>query len=202
MESRIDLPRVPLLKGESNLEEWKDILVEVLRTQALEDHLTDDQPQPEDAAELKTWKKERAMVVLIIKGSLQAVRTLFINNGWDPNNRSPKYHYDFVLRYIPKVSEASLGDLVLELGRINRADFDSMLKYQDRLNWLKKKLTKLKMLVNEEKFWLWIAINGIREHYAQQHAFMVRDMDAGTLTWDKLMEQLSQIHSVEINSAF
>jgi hypothetical protein len=129
MDTRLDLPRVPLLKGESNLAEWKDMLEKVLQTQALEEHLEADQPEPAQPETKKQWKKERAMVVLIITSSLAHVRTLLINNGWDPSNKSPKYHYDAVLRYIPKVSEASLGDLVRELGKINRGKFDSMLKY-------------------------------------------------------------------------
>ena len=45
-EASLQLPKVPFLKGEENLEEWKDILIDTLTIQDLDKYILTDIPEP------------------------------------------------------------------------------------------------------------------------------------------------------------
>ncbi|KAF9059652.1 hypothetical protein BDP27DRAFT_454866 [Rhodocollybia butyracea] len=47
-EGSLELPRVPLLKGKSNIEEWKKMLIQTLAVHGLEDYVQKEVPEPVD----------------------------------------------------------------------------------------------------------------------------------------------------------
>ena len=95
---------------------------------------------------------------------LSKVRQTLINHGWDPEEENPKIVYDLVVRAIPKISEEAIGDLVRELGRIDRATFSTIQNYQNRIQFLKRRLGELDCCP-PDKMMMWLTINGIKETY-------------------------------------
>ncbi|KAM4064135.1 hypothetical protein HRG_012855 [Hirsutella rhossiliensis] len=190
-EASLQLPKIPILKGESNLEEWKDMLIQTLEVQDLEDYILAEVPEPVDQAERGKWKRDRAKVMLIIKGSISPVQTTLEAAGWSRfTEKDPKVLYELIQRAIPKVSADATGDLVAEFGSISRKTFDSLMAYQTRIQYLKRRTKELNCGF-DDKACLWFTIRGLREVYPQWYTFLERDMNKGSLTWENLMTEMS-----------
>lgn len=189
-ESSLQLPKVPILKGESNLEEWKDMLIQTLEVQDLEDYILKEVPEPVDLTERGKWKRDRAKVMLIIKGSISPVQSTLEAAGWNRfTEKNPKALYELIQRAIPKVSADATGDLVAEFGSISRKTFDSLMAYQTRIQYLKRRTKELNCGF-DDKACLWFTIKGLCEVYPQWYAFLERDMNKGALTWENLMTEM------------
>lgn len=63
--------------------------------------------------QLRIWESLRPTVVLFIKASLEKVREYLVTAGWKPDVAAAKYHYDFIMREIPKMKpeEVRLKDV-------------------------------------------------------------------------------------------
>ncbi|KAK1771454.1 hypothetical protein QBC33DRAFT_154695 [Phialemonium atrogriseum] len=178
-EIRYDIPKVPLLKGEENLEEWDQLLKLALNLLNLEEYIEKEHPFTPET------KSKRTMVLFILSSSLTHVRSQLKNAGWDATDAKmdPKKLYDLVHRAIPRVSEGAAGQLMKQLCEIKRVNFDSMAKFQDRVQYLKRRLQEMGCGM-EEKAMMWIVINGL-EGYENLQRFLIRDLNAGTLDWEK-----------------
>ncbi|KAF9063062.1 hypothetical protein BDP27DRAFT_1480036 [Rhodocollybia butyracea] len=118
-EWSLELPSVPLLKGESNLEEWKDILIRTLELHGLEYYVQTEVPEPADPAVREQWKCDRAKVNLLLKRSTPLVQNTLEAAGWNRfAAEDPKALYELILRVIPNVSANATGDMVTELGAV------------------------------------------------------------------------------------
>lgn len=189
-EASLQLPKIPLLKGEENLEEWKDLLIDTLTIQDLDRYILTDVPQPEAQDDAQLWRINRAKVMLIIKGSLTHVSKTLESAGWNRfEEKNPKKLYDLIQSAIPRVSADAAGDLVAEFGHINVRSFDTLQAYQTRLQYLKRRTQELDCGF-QEKACLWFGINGLKETYEQWYTFLVRDMNKGILTWELLMAEI------------
>lgn len=162
MDLKLDLPKIPMLQGEENLDEWKDMLRRHLRVHGLRQYIDQDVPEPLEEEDKLKWETRRAAVGLIMTSTLSKVRQTLINHGWDPEEENPKIVYDLVVRAIPKISEEAIGDLVRELGRIDRATFSTIQNYQNRIQFLKRRLGELDCCP-PDKMMMWLTINGIKE---------------------------------------
>lgn len=60
------------------------------------------------------WQRGQLKVVLIIKTSLEKVWDQLIAAGWDPEMTSAMYHYDFIMREVPKMEAPSVVDSNIE----------------------------------------------------------------------------------------
>lgn len=188
MDIRVELPKIPQLRGEENLQEWKQMLRQTLRVHALLEYIDPGVPEPADLIEKAIWKTKRAQVILLMLGSFNYVQQKLLNHGWDPDEQNPKIVYDLVLKAIPALSEDAVGELMLEWARIERKNYDSMEKYQNRLQFLRRRLKELDCDVGDNAA-MWLVLNGIREYDVRK--FLVRDLNNKTLTWEKLMLEIS-----------
>ncbi|KJZ70069.1 hypothetical protein HIM_10530 [Hirsutella minnesotensis 3608] len=128
--------------------------------------------------------------MLIIKGSISPVQTTLEAAGWSRfTEKDPKVLYELIQRAIPKVSADATGDLVAEFGSISRKTFDSLMAYQTRIQYLKRRTKELNCGF-DDKACLWFTIKGLREVYPQWYTFLERDMNKGTLTWENLMTEM------------
>ena len=199
-EASLQLPKVPFLKGEENLEEWKDILIDTLTIQDLDKYILTDIPEPQDQDGKLKWRVDRAKVMLIIKGSITHVSKLLESAGWNRfEEKNPKTLYDLIQRAIPRVSADAAGDLVSEFGRINIQSFDSLYAYQIRVQYLKRRTNELECRF-DNKACIWFTINSLRESYEQWYTFLVRDMNKGILTWESLMAEMHAEANKQQNS--
>ncbi|KJZ68226.1 hypothetical protein HIM_12383 [Hirsutella minnesotensis 3608] len=166
------------------------MLIQTLEVQDLEDYILKQVPEPVDPAERGQWKRDRAKVMLIIKGSISPVQNILEAAGWSRfTEKDPKALYELIQRAIPKVSADATGDLVAEFGSINRKTFDSLMAYQTRIQYLKRRTKELNCGF-DDKACLWFTIKGLREVYPQWYTFLERDMNKGTLTWESLMTEM------------
>ncbi|KJZ70290.1 hypothetical protein HIM_10334 [Hirsutella minnesotensis 3608] len=156
----------------------------------LEDYILTEVTEPIEPTERGKWKRDRAKVMLIIKGSISPVQNTLEAAGWSRfSEKDPKALYELIQRAIPKISADATGDLVAEFGTINRKTFDSLIAYQTRIQYLKRRTKELNCGF-DDKACLWFTIKGLREVYPQWYTFLERDMNKGTLTWEILMTEI------------
>ncbi|KAF9069889.1 hypothetical protein BDP27DRAFT_1363029 [Rhodocollybia butyracea] len=118
-ERSLKRPRVPLLKGKSNIEEWKNMLIQTLEVQGLEDYVQKEVPEPADPTIRGQWKGDRAKVNLLIKRSIPLIQNILEAAGWNRfTEEDPKAFYELIQRVIPNVSTNAIGDMVTELGAV------------------------------------------------------------------------------------
>ncbi|KAF9061353.1 hypothetical protein BDP27DRAFT_1369767 [Rhodocollybia butyracea] len=118
-EKPLNLPRVPLLKGKSNIEEWKGMLIQTLEVHGLEDYVQKGVPEPVDPTVQGQWKYDRAKVNLLIKRTIPLVQNTIEAAGWNRfTEEDPKALYELIQRVIPNVSSDATGDMVTELGAV------------------------------------------------------------------------------------
>ncbi|KAF9059647.1 hypothetical protein BDP27DRAFT_1431036 [Rhodocollybia butyracea] len=117
-ERSLKLPRVPLLKGKSNIEEWKDMVIQTLEVHGLEGYVQREVPEPADPTVRGHWKCSRAKVYSLIKRSIPLIHSTLETAGWNRSTDSgdPKALYDLIQRVIPSVSANATTDIVTELG--------------------------------------------------------------------------------------
>lgn len=203
-------PDIPILKGESNLQNWDNILRRTLQIMDLEDHLlgtaefpvpeTIMQPTPEEARAEKDFRRDRAKVGLLLCNTLldPHIDQLLEANGWDRNEKDPYVTYTLVKVAVTKTTPENTGDLVQEYVSLNRKNFDSLHNYQKRLQALRKRVVDLnKGLPANSEIHLWLALNGLKDVYPNEHRFWVRDMGKEELKWDALMSQLAGMANKE-----
>jgi hypothetical protein len=188
MEVKVEFPKIPQLCGEENLQEWKQILRQTLRVYGLIQYVDPGIAEPADPVEKALWEKQRAQVILLMLGSFNYIQLKLLNHGWDPDEQNPKLVYDLVLKAIPAMSEDAVGELMLEWSRMERKNYDSMEKYQNRLQFLRRRLKELDCDVGDNAA-MWIVLNGIRDYDLRK--FLVRDLYNKTLTWENLMLEIS-----------
>ena len=58
MEVKVEFPKIPQLRGEENLQEWKQILRQTLRVHDLIEYVDPGVAEPIDPAEKTLWKKQ------------------------------------------------------------------------------------------------------------------------------------------------
>lgn len=105
MDIKMEFPKIPELKGEENLQEWRQILRQTLRVHRLLAFIDPGVPEPENPVERETWDTERAQIILMMLGSFNHVQQKLLNYGWDPDEQNPKVVYDLVLKAIPDLSQ-------------------------------------------------------------------------------------------------
>ena len=80
---------------------------------------------------------------MLILGSFNHIQQKLLNYEWDPDEQNPRTVYDLILKVIPTLSEDAVGELMLELSRMERKNYDSMEKYQNCLQFLRRRLKEL-----------------------------------------------------------
>ncbi|KAF9061356.1 hypothetical protein BDP27DRAFT_1338332 [Rhodocollybia butyracea] len=117
-ERSLKLPRVPLLKGKSNIEEWKEMLIQTLEIHSLNDYVRKEVLEPADPTVQGQWKCDRAKVNVLIKSTIPLVQNTVEAAGWNRFTEDPRALYELIQRVIPNVSTNATGDMVTELGAV------------------------------------------------------------------------------------
>lgn len=61
-------------------------------------------------SEIGQWKFEDRRVRLLIKASIANVRSQLVAVGWQPEKESAYYHYNFIMREVPKMEQINIQD--------------------------------------------------------------------------------------------
>lgn len=147
----LELPPIPRLLGNENLDEWDDILVRTLRLHGLAEYVSPGVPAPPPTQHLFTapwassssppptkhpaapehtprltpdqWARDRSLVCLLIMSSLSAdVRDTLLASGYEPGETDPKAIYDLVREAVPRASGEDAASYLRELGSISPAE--------------------------------------------------------------------------------
>lgn len=191
-EINLTVPELLQLQGEENLDDWDQQLYQTLAVHDLEDYIERDIPEPH-GEERAAWRKNRAMVVLMITSSLSPnVKHTLDNNGWDRKEKNPYTLYTFIKRAVPRLSADAKGALIVELGSLNMTSFDSIPAFQNRVQYLKRRLSELQVTADDQ-FYMWFVVNAMQSAYPDEYRFLVRDLEKEELRWDTLMIKLSTL---------
>src|SRR5580700_2974952 len=202
-EQTFTLPKLPQLIGEENLEEWKAAINHYFKWHRIRQYLTTDVPQPPiaDANAVGAWEQARLKGIITIHSTLtnKTIRNKLRNAGWNPlEEENPKTIYDLVLRVIPSTSEEAVMSLYLELSKIDRAKYDSLSSFQDRVTYLKGRLETLKCPISERGCVI-LVVGALKNTYPDWYNFLYYDFEKGDLTWTKLMEDISKRANQELS---
>jgi hypothetical protein len=85
MEVKVEFPKIPQLRGEENLQEWKQMLRQTLRVHGLIQYVDPGVAEPGAPVERELWEKKRAQVILLMLGSFNHIQQKLLNHGWDPD---------------------------------------------------------------------------------------------------------------------
>ncbi|KAH8819144.1 hypothetical protein F5884DRAFT_759654 [Xylogone sp. PMI_703] len=179
------LLHIPPLKGEENLEEWNFMLRKTLEYNDLLKYIETSIPEPVAVAEKPQWRKERVAIGMIIGVTITNVYKQLIASGWDSNESNPKVTYDKIMTAIPKVSELTIVQMAEEIGCIRRKNFESFIKFHDRLQYLKRRLGAYL----QDDMAILLSFVVIKEEYNLEYRTWSRDWKEKRLTWSKLMEE-------------
>lgn len=138
LESKFEIPKIHLLRGEENITDWELQLFNTLKWHGLIEYITTDVPEPADPTENLKWKRNRLATNLLMVPSLEKVSAKLETAGWDKlKEDNPKVIYDLVKKVISKTTEDALSSLVVEFSHLDRAKFSSLEEFQKRAQWLK-----------------------------------------------------------------
>ena len=137
-------PDIPTLRGEANLERWDTSLCRTLEIMDLDKYIMRSVKEPaiagivptdEEEKKIKTWKRERGTVALLIGNSLLNTKvdhTLRMN-GWKSKEKDPFVTYTLVKKALTKTTCESIADILSEYTDLKRKNFDSLGSYLRRL---------------------------------------------------------------------
>lgn len=210
----LELPPIPRLLGNENLDEWDDILVRTLRLHGLADYVKAPYPGvPEPAggaggagSGLLTrdeWARDRSLVCLLIVGSISSdVRDTLLAAGYDAGEADPRALYDLVRDAVPRAAGEDAAGHLRELGAVSPAEprFGGSLRgYALRLGYLRRRLYVSEPQPNDNLVLVMAVLGLARDaRYEDLSMDLGRELERGALTWARFMSDLAVVHGREV----
>lgn len=211
----LELPPIPRLLGNENLDEWDDVLVRTLRLHGLAEYVTLPHPgvlEPpwqhgHGAGDVlltpDQWSRDRSLVCLLIVGSLSAdVRDTLLASGYDPGETNPKVVYDLVREAIPRAAGEDVASYLRELNTISPAEprFGGSLRaYCLRLGYLRRRLYVSEPQPNDNLVLVMAVLGLARDgRYEDLSMDLGRELERGGLTWSRFLGDLAGVHGQKV----
>lgn len=165
---------LPELKGEDNFESWDCRVLGTLRRLGLEGFVkgTETPPPsdtPEDCQDLQIFNDRRRCAYRIIYYSTKTIHSELSLSGYNtdelPDDLDPKALWDAIHRWdvISHLHISAKVDLVRELSHIHHSEFDNLLEFKCRANWLRRRLERAGVTINDELMKTYV-LSGLRNH--------------------------------------
>lgn len=206
----LDLPPIPRLLGNENLDEWDDILVRTLRLHGLAEYVKLPYPGVPEPGEHTSsgltpdqWARDRSLVCLLIVGSLSTdVRDTLLASGYDPDETNPKVLYDLVRDAIPKAAGEDVASYLRELNSISPAEprfGGSLREYCLRVGYLRRRLYVSEPQPNDNLVLVMAVLGLARDgRYEDLSMDLGRELERGGLSWARFMGDLAGVHGREV----
>lgn len=206
----LELPPIPRLLGNENLDEWDDILVRTLRLHGLAEYVKLPYPGvPEPAEHTDSgltpdqWARDRSLVCLLIVGSLSTdVRDTLLASGYEPGETNPKALYDLIRDAIPKGGGEDVASYLRELNSISPAEprfGGSLREYALRLGYLRRRLYVSEPQPNDNLVLVMAVLGLARDaRYEDLSMDLGRELERGGLSWARFMGDLAAVHGREV----
>lgn len=123
----------------------------------------------------------------MLPGSVIEVPDQLRTDGLMADEMDPYVIFSKVCSTIPQKSE---GDLVWRFLNRTRADFDSLEAFQKEHQYLRSRMTELELCPPDE-FMVICILQKLEDTMPRAYPFLERELIAGNLTWEGLMEDIS-----------
>ncbi|ROW15977.1 hypothetical protein VPNG_02499 [Cytospora leucostoma] len=198
----LELPPIPRLLGNENLDEWDDILVRTLRLHGLADKHPA-APEHNPGLTPDQWARDRSLVCLLIMSSISAdVRDTLLASGYEPGETNPKAIYDLVREAVPRAGGEDVASYLRELNSISPAEprFGGSLRaYCLRLGYLRRRLYVSEPQPNDNLVLVMAVLGLARDgRYEDLSMDLGRELEGGGLTWARFMGDLAAVHGREV----
>lgn len=141
---------------------------------------------PEGATQEDTTRQLQTLAILY--NSTSAVHKSLTLRGWSYKDECPVELYKLIHEVVPQASVETSLAFLSEYTRLKFEDFDSMEEYALRLQYLKRRTTKLGYEASEAVH-VALAMVGLAGY--KQHDFLLRKLMEKTLSWASLIEELA-----------
>ncbi|KAL0466880.1 hypothetical protein QR685DRAFT_91469 [Neurospora intermedia] len=145
--------KLPELKGEDDFESWDLRVLGILRIHGLKGFVTGTEipppsDTPEDFQDLQTFNDRRRCAYRSIYYSTKPIHSELYLSGYNtnelPDDLDPKALWDAIHRWdlISHLHISAKVDLVRELSHIHHSQFDNLLEFKRRAEWLRCRLER------------------------------------------------------------
>ncbi|KAK3499100.1 uncharacterized protein B0T23DRAFT_8226 [Neurospora hispaniola] len=156
-----DRPEIPRLQGEENFEMWECLAIDTLRMLGLEGFIrgTETPPlgnTPKAINALRGFKNRRWNAWNLLNQSVLVAKFqgLIYIDGYGPYDQlddcDPKFLWDGVQSWYNNISADRKLDFLRELTSIHYRQFDDIVTFLDRAQWLRRRLERAGMPIADE----------------------------------------------------
>ena len=126
--SKLDLPSLPVLKGEKDWEQWWNSVSAYFEVLELEMFLNEDVKEPNDPEQKKGWLKCRRLIMVhLLKAINSEVQRDMKVLGWDIKN--PYNTVQMAKKAVTKVSSDSLRQLLNTWNTLNAKRYRNLKEF-------------------------------------------------------------------------
>lgn len=183
------IPQLPLLNNELDVENWKLQVSKVLQFYGLEGYIA---PASSEKRVLRT-AEYKAFVLGLITTSVLPVASRLQKAGWDfaAQGQDPEDLYLLTLNVILPPSEVAqtVAHAYNQFYELDPNKFADLTEYLDRISQAKRRLEILDCPLNE-KMAVCFLMHALSTQFPDWCDIWAKQMVAGNLKWDKLMEEL------------
>lgn len=187
----LTLPQIPLLRGKDNFELWQTALVQTFRYYGITDYLF------KTPTEMVKHEKLKAFAMVLITNSVGPVMHVLVQFNWSSYqiDKDPKVHYDLICRVIPTVRD--WDQVVKELTVAKAREFSTLSEFKTRVQHLRLGVSR--ELEHDDKTWgVPAVVMALRDGREMWHHALVAEMNAGRLTWQRLMRKIDAQAAYEL----
>jgi hypothetical protein len=181
---KLDLPSLPILKGEKDYKQWWKSVTVYFEVLELENFLTEDIKEPNDPEKKKKWQKcRRFIMVHLLKAINSEVQKDMETLGWD--FRDPYNTIQMAQKAVTKVSSDSLRQLIDTWNKLNAKRYRNLKEFIQQTQQLRDTLHQHGYNI-EDNVAILTVLSAIEYVDAPWVHLLEHDYTSGNLSWSKL----------------
>ncbi len=181
---KLDLPSLPILKGEKDYKQWWKSVTVYFEVLELEMFLNEDIKEPQDPEQKRKWQKcRRFIMVHLLKAINSEVQKDMETLGWD--FRDPYNTIQMAQKAVTKVSSDSLRQLIDTWNKLNAKRYRNLKEFIQHAQQLRDTLKHHGYIV-EDNMAIMTVLSAIEFVDAPWVYLLEHDFTSGNLSWSKL----------------
>ncbi|KAL2020851.1 hypothetical protein VTK56DRAFT_7842 [Thermocarpiscus australiensis] len=189
--TKLELPPIPLLKGEANFEEWRNAAEIHAQWFELEGFLDGSEVCPATATseQEETFRRRKLLAYSMIKYSITPVIDFVKSSGWQQENEDPKTLWDIVNKTIPSISNEHWTALIEKISTMDVERYSDLEAYLRHFHRLNDKLKAVDIVIPEKRLVAYL----LRGFNNPDLVNVLRNkLDSGTLTFNAFDDLVRQ----------
>jgi hypothetical protein len=181
---KLDLPTLPVLKGEKDWKQWWKTVTTYFEVLELEKFLTEDIREPTDPEKKRKWLKGRRFIMIhLLKAISSDVQKDMEVLGWD--FRNPHNTVEIARKAVTKVSSDSLRQLVDSWNHLNAKRYRNLKEFIQHAQQLRDTLQQHGHKI-EDSMAILTVLSAIEYVDSSWVHLLEHDYTSGNLSWSKL----------------